>query len=938
MGRFKPVIKAQVIPNVKNTSSNIDDISKEPPLTPSHTNDNTSSTTPPTVVSVSTQKVQKNQKISDGQEVKKASNLDEKNPNMVIPAPEGSTVTSAPKPNVKPKRKRKSKNSKNNDTSQSDANDNEGESKPKRTRKAKDPNAPKRPPNAYLQFTFAKRAELKQQNPKMSPKEITIMLGEAWRKLSETEKKPYYDLVTQALAQWQEDTKAYQALNNVGLTRDTAQASEIYSSSVQDNIQQNSLNTQLIPDNNLPEIGSSNNTTDGLYQLQANTTNSTCVPYNDYNSYGQQQQGSMEALLDMPPDNSQTYGYHSDMNGTHLYTDDNINTSFSLPTMIPIKVNIVDQDTHGSYFTQDFHTTQEQQEQHQVVKQDLLLCQPFDPTGTNQRPESNTISVDENPVIQKQEKPDTNNMLLCQPFEPSKMSNVVPDNDKIDHTWLQDEDQHQQTQVEYSESIIYARFTSHEMTERGSHLIHQGTSQEIPQRVEMYQHQVQQSLQSLNRHNPEPINEMNQSAHSIQYLTHGDARTSDISFDSKEEAINLVSKGSISEITSEISPFSAKIISSDTKTTKTLQTITHEEAFSHIISYLLDTILKSKDQIKYIVHRVVHGAAETQAFILRSDPSPTRALSELDSLSELAPLHNHASVLIIKSCLKELPNSTNYVFFDTLFHQSIPPHVYTYALPFEEAKQKRIRKYGFHGISHSYVTKIAANYLGIDWNDDDTKFISLHLGSGASVCAVKGGKSVNTTMGLTPLEGLPGATRSGSIDPSAIFHLSSKARKCEESHHSVEKQFHLTEAESILNHDSGFKGLCGLSNFGDITKSIHEGNENHERAKLTFDIFVNRIVNYIGSYFVELEGNISALVFTGGIGENSKELRESVTEKVECLGFPKVDKEKNEKVEGSFKKGDDVVDISNGTEGKSRVLVVETNEEKEMVNQLITKI
>ncbi|CAI2169602.1 4920_t:CDS:2 [Funneliformis geosporum] len=411
--------------------------------------------------------------------------------------------------------------------------------------------------------------------------------------------------------------------------------------------------------------------------------------------------------------------------------------------------------------------------------------------------------------------------------------------------------------------------------------------------------------------------------------------------ENKEEAINLVSKGTISEITSESSSFSAKIISSDTKTTKSLQTITHEKAFNHIISYLLETIIKSKDQIKYIVHRVVHGATETQEFILRSDPTTPRALSKLDSLSELAPLHNHVSVLIIKSCLKELPNSTNYAFFDTLFHQSIPPHVYTYALPFEKAKQKRIRKYGFHGISHSYVTKIAANYLGIDWNDDDTKFISLHLGSGASVCAVKGGKSINTTMGLTPLEGLPGATRSGSIDPSAIFHLSSKARKCEESHHSVEKQFHLTEAESILNHDSGFKGLCGLSNFGDITKSIHnatEGNENQERAKLTFNIFVNRIVNYIGSYFVELEGNISALIFTGGIGENSKELRESVTDKVECLGFPKVDKEKNENVEGSFKKGDDVVEISNRTKGKSRVLVVETNEEKEMVNQLIAKI
>ncbi|CAI2170786.1 4919_t:CDS:2 [Funneliformis geosporum] len=525
MGRFKPVIKAQVIPPVTNTSSKNDDITKASPSTQTNINDNSSSVTP-TVVNVSTQKGQKNQKISDGQEVKKVitprkkktnnnntipknkkpSKVSNLEPNMVIPAPEGSTVTSAPKPNVKPMRKRKSKNSKNNDTSQSEANNNEGESKPKRARKAKDPNAPKRPPNAYLQFTLAKRTELKQQNPKMSPKEITIMLGEAWRNLSETEKKPYYDLVTQALAQWQEDTKAYQALNNVGFTQETTQASEIYSSSgvlVQDNVQQNGLNTQLIPDNNLPVIVSSHNTTDGLYQLQefqANTTNSTCVSYTDYNSYGQKD--TMEALLDMP-DNSQTYGYHSDMNETHLYTDNNINPRFSLPTMIPIK-------------------------------QDLLLCQPFDPTGTNQRLESNAKSVDENPVIQKQEKPDTNNMLLCQPFEPSEISNVVPDND---NTWLQDEDQHQQTQNDYSESIIYPRFTSHEISERDSHLIHQGTLQEIPQHVEMYQHQVQQSLC---RHNPEPTNEMNQSTHSIQYLTHGDARTNDISFDVRTNPATII--------------------------------------------------------------------------------------------------------------------------------------------------------------------------------------------------------------------------------------------------------------------------------------------------------------------------------------------------------------------------------------------------------------
>ena len=224
-------------------------------------------------------------------------------------------------------------------------------------------------------------------------------------------------------------------------------------------------------------------------------------------------------------------------------------------------------------------------------------------------------------------------------------------------------------------------------------------------------------------------------------------------FDKSTDEINLVSKGSISEITSPTSPFTAKIITSNTKTTQSLHAPTHEKAFSHILTYLFETTISSKEQIKYIVHRIVHGTIESQPLILKSDPPPTQELSKLDSLSELAPLHNHSSVLILKSCLKELPDSINYVFFDTLFHQSLQPHIYTYAFPYDEAKRKRIRKYGFHGLSHSYVAKAAAEYLEIGWNDDKSKFISLHLGSGSSICAIKGGKSVDTTMGLTPLEG-----------------------------------------------------------------------------------------------------------------------------------------------------------------------------------------
>ncbi|RIA92752.1 hypothetical protein C1645_764184 [Glomus cerebriforme] len=390
--------------------------------------------------------------------------------------PEGSTAAS-----TTVTRKRKSKNNKNNDNLQIEVNDHEGESKPKRTRKAKDPNAPKKPLNAYLQFTLVKRAELKQQNPGMGPKVITTMLGEAWRKLSEAEKKPYHDLVAQALAQWQEDMKAYQASitilksNNVQDNREqntvqTNESVDIYPSSgvpAQDNIQlisQSSLDMPLITDNginNLPEIIASNNTTDGLYHLPTNTANSTYDPFD--------QRDSMGDLLDMT-DNSQAYGYHStstDINGTYV---DNINSNnYSLPsTMIPIQVGMVNQSAHNPYYAQDFITVHKEREQNQVAKQDLLLCQPFDPSGVNQELGSN---VQENPIIQKQERPDTNNMLLCQPFEPSSNDEDMMDNDDNDNSWLQDGTQYQdhsflskQAQQEYSESIMYSQIPQYEKT------------------------------------------------------------------------------------------------------------------------------------------------------------------------------------------------------------------------------------------------------------------------------------------------------------------------------------------------------------------------------------------------------------------------------------------------------------------------------------------
>jgi hypothetical protein len=261
----------------------------------------------------------------------------------------------------------------------------------------------------------------------------------------------------------------------------TNESADIYSSlgetSAQDNIQlvsQGDLELQLSTDNglnNLPEIIASNNTIDGLYQLPANTADSTYDLYN--------KRDSMEDFLDMD-DNSQAYGYRSantDMNGSHLYMD-------SLPsTMIPIQVGTVDQDAHSSYYIQDFIPTHQEREQKQVFKQDLLLCQPFDPSGVNQELGSN---VQENPIIQKQERPDTNNMLLCQPFEPD--NKVMTDNDN-DDSWLQDG-----TQQEYSESMMYSQVPQYKQTSQQFQEHASQQPEEIPlQELQMYQ----QSLHHL---------------------------------------------------------------------------------------------------------------------------------------------------------------------------------------------------------------------------------------------------------------------------------------------------------------------------------------------------------------------------------------------------------------------------------------------------------
>lgn len=265
------------------------------------------------------------------------------------------------------------------------------------------------------------------------------------------------------------------------------------------------------------------------------------------------------------------------------------------------------------------------------------------------------------------------------------------------------------------------------------------------------------------------------------------------------------------------------------------------------------------------------------------------------------------------ACHEELPNVTNVACFDSSFHSTMPDYVKTYAIDQKVAKERGLRKYGFHGLSYSFILRAVAQHLKKP--EEETSLIALHLGSGASACAIKNGKSIDTSMGLTPVSGLPGGSRSGDIDPSLVFHYTSEAAKLSPS---STKDLHISTAEEILNKQSGWKALTGTSDFAEIAKP--DAPATH---KLAFDLFLDRIVGYLGSYYLKLGGEADALVFAGGIGEKSAYLREVVTSKCACLGF-EIDQARNN--DGP---DDDSVVFEIGS-GKRRVLVVNTDEDYEM--------
>ncbi|TPX56714.1 acetate kinase [Powellomyces hirtus] len=356
----------------------------------------------------------------------------------------------------------------------------------------------------------------------------------------------------------------------------------------------------------------------------------------------------------------------------------------------------------------------------------------------------------------------------------------------------------------------------------------------------------------------------------------------------------LIAKGSASKLGS---PSSNLSIQTNEKGKKFEDTVTddtsHVAAFKGLMD-LLGKIPGALNNIKIVGHRIVHGGPNFAAPLRLTHD----AISALDDLSDLAPLHNHPSVMLVKAALEMdlLKGADHVAVFDTHFHQTMPEMVWRYPLPYDACEESGLRKYGFHGTSHAYVARQVAEKLSQPLTK--LNLITLHLGNGASACAIKAGKSFDTSMGFTPLEGLMMGTRSGDIDPSAPYHISSEAFSLTGRTPAVPtapKGPKITKVEDVLNHESGLRGICGESDLQKVVEMANAGDavnkEKKRRAKLALDMFCYRIQKYVGAYHVAVSG-ADAIVFTGGIGEHSKEVRSLVCQGLKCIGVD-VDDEKN---------------------------------------------
>ena len=332
----------------------------------------------------------------------------------------------------------------------------------------------------------------------------------------------------------------------------------------------------------------------------------------------------------------------------------------------------------------------------------------------------------------------------------------------------------------------------------------------------------------------------------------------------------------------------------------------HREGLKKIVELLIDPeygVIRDKSEISAVGHRVVHGGETFQVPTVIDEA----VILEIRKNTPLAPLHNPANLTGITVAQSIFPDSPQVAVFDTAFHQTLPRHAYIYALPYDLYESHRVRRYGFHGTSHAYVAERSAEFLGRPL--DKLNLITLHLGNGASMTAIKNGQCVDTSMGLTPLEGLVMGTRTGDMDPAIPFFLSNHLNMS------------LDEIDHVLNQESGLKGLCGANDMRVVLESAEKGDD---RAQLALEVYTYRIKKYIGAYAAVL-GRLDALIFTGGIGENAPVIRERCCKDLTCLNI-EIDTGKNNSP------GDQIRQIS-PSGSKVKVLVVPTNEELKIARE-----
>ena len=339
---------------------------------------------------------------------------------------------------------------------------------------------------------------------------------------------------------------------------------------------------------------------------------------------------------------------------------------------------------------------------------------------------------------------------------------------------------------------------------------------------------------------------------------------------------------------------------------------THTEAIQFVIDALTDAetgVVKSLDEIGAVGHRVVHGGEKFASSVVITD----EVKAAIEECNDLAPLHNPANLIGINACQELMPGTPMVAVFDTAFHQTMPEKAYMYGLPYEYYDKYKVRRYGFHGTSHSFVSKRAAELVGKAY--DDVKTIVCHLGNGASICAVNNGQSVDTSMGLTPLEGLVMGTRSGDIDPAILEFIAKK------------EDLDIAGLMNMLNKKSGVYGLSNnlSSDFRDLEEGANSGNK---EAKIALDVFAYRVAKYVGSYVAAMNG-VDVIAFTAGIGENSGTVRTAVAKYLGYLGIT-IDEEAN------AVRGEEIT-ISTA-DSKVKVMVIPTNEELAIARETVALV